>query len=536
MEQTRETGRTLWVGVIAVSIVFGISIRWFDLAGESLWFDEGYTAWVVTQPVFQILRAISVDTSPPLYYLLLKGWTEVFGHGEAALRSMSAAMGTISLLTIYAISRRMFRDGWAVAAAVGLSSVSLLQIRYAQEARFYEMTGLVVAVLWWLVLRYLQDRRRSTFVAITQVMTAGLYTNNVMFFYLAAVGVAWVMWPMAGAVTWRRRARDVVTASAVAGALYLLWVPIFWYQLQRVEADFWTATPAWRDLVIVTASVFGVGDNAAAWAVRTIVWLALGVVAIGIFAACRSSRGSREASGEEPSPPPSPGTPGEGVMSIVALVVMAMGPVVVAYVYSLIRQSIFMERIFVASAVMTPLLIGACVERARGRLRWLAIGIAGVMGVMSVCSTVYFFRGPHKEAWRDAVADVMERPSRRQLIVFVANEGELLFDYYAARHEGPRHLPEKIGAPRGFFELDPPRTMQRVMSDDDVAELAEKLASRRFLRVTLVMSHVEWSDPRGRVMALLDGKLRRVSTREFPGVMVVEFAGASRGTDEQQRP
>src|SRR5271165_5549902 len=83
--------------VSGAAVAGGIALRWSGLGRKSLWLDEGYTAWVVSNPWQQIVRIISVDTAPPLYYLLLRGWTQLFGFSEAALRSMSALMATVAL-------------------------------------------------------------------------------------------------------------------------------------------------------------------------------------------------------------------------------------------------------------------------------------------------------------------------------------------------------------------------------------------------------------------------------------------------------
>ena len=42
----------------------------------------------------RVIRAVLLsDTSPPLYYLLLNGWTRLFGTGDAALRLFSVLCG-----------------------------------------------------------------------------------------------------------------------------------------------------------------------------------------------------------------------------------------------------------------------------------------------------------------------------------------------------------------------------------------------------------------------------------------------------------
>ncbi|MDP8954846.1 MAG: hypothetical protein M3N37_08020 [Actinomycetota bacterium] len=55
----------------------------------SLWLDEGISVGIASQPVGDIPRLLVQDGSPPLYYLVLHGWMNLFGDGPVALRSLS---------------------------------------------------------------------------------------------------------------------------------------------------------------------------------------------------------------------------------------------------------------------------------------------------------------------------------------------------------------------------------------------------------------------------------------------------------------
>src|SRR3989338_11407589 len=69
---------------------------------QSLWLDEATTARVVRQYNFtEIISKFSPsDFHPPLYYLFMKIWTNVFDYSEIALRLPSVVF---SLLTGYLV-------------------------------------------------------------------------------------------------------------------------------------------------------------------------------------------------------------------------------------------------------------------------------------------------------------------------------------------------------------------------------------------------------------------------------------------------
>ena len=49
--------------------------------GASLWMDEGLSIGIASQPFFDIPGVLKQDGAPPLYYLLLHVWMQLFGDG-----------------------------------------------------------------------------------------------------------------------------------------------------------------------------------------------------------------------------------------------------------------------------------------------------------------------------------------------------------------------------------------------------------------------------------------------------------------------
>lgn len=82
-----KTKRFTFVATAGVCLAALIS---FALGfGRSVWFDEGYSIIVLDQPFDRIMALLKVDVHPPLYYLLLRGWTGIFGPSATAMRAMS---------------------------------------------------------------------------------------------------------------------------------------------------------------------------------------------------------------------------------------------------------------------------------------------------------------------------------------------------------------------------------------------------------------------------------------------------------------
>lgn len=117
-------------------IIVSISFRLISL-NQSFWLDEAISANVVNNYSYQeiITKFSPSDFHPPLYYLILKSWSTVFGYSEIALRLPSVIFALASVIIVY-----RFFGFWPSL----LLSVNPLFLYYSQEARMYSMVTLFV--------------------------------------------------------------------------------------------------------------------------------------------------------------------------------------------------------------------------------------------------------------------------------------------------------------------------------------------------------------------------------------------------------
>jgi 4-amino-4-deoxy-L-arabinose transferase-like glycosyltransferase len=87
----------------------------------------------------RVIRAVLMsDTSPPLYYLLLGGWTLIVGTSDIALRLFSVTFFIASLPLMFALSRRIAGTRAAIASCV-LFAFCPLVVYYSTEGRMYSL-------------------------------------------------------------------------------------------------------------------------------------------------------------------------------------------------------------------------------------------------------------------------------------------------------------------------------------------------------------------------------------------------------------
>ncbi|MEK7634222.1 MAG: glycosyltransferase family 39 protein [Patescibacteria group bacterium] len=130
---------------ILLIFFFAFVIRLIVL-NQSLWLDEAVTANVVRNFRFsQIVSGFSpTDFHPPLYYLFMKLWTNVFGYSEIALRMPSVIFSLLTGYVVYLIA--------GIWGAV-LFLFNPLIVYYSQEARMYMMTTFLLTVALYYFLK-----------------------------------------------------------------------------------------------------------------------------------------------------------------------------------------------------------------------------------------------------------------------------------------------------------------------------------------------------------------------------------------------
>jgi hypothetical protein len=189
-------------------------------------------------PVSRVVRAVyHSDTSPPLYYVLLYGWTRAFGTSDWALRmfSVTAAMACFPL--IWLIARQLAGTRGALAACTIYT--------FCPPAVYYAVEGRMYSLLWFFTLCSMAAtlrlwRRGTDFKSLavwTLAAAAGLLTHYFFAFVLAALGAGLMLMP-------RRASRWKVIVAAFVVALLVM--P--WFSQIPATLKHWRVTDYWLNL------------------------------------------------------------------------------------------------------------------------------------------------------------------------------------------------------------------------------------------------------------------------------------------------
>jgi mannosyltransferase len=212
------------LGALAL-VGLGFGLRMFRLSAASMTGDENWPWILGTKRIPAWLHAIAADDHPPLYYFILRPWTDIAGPSELAYRIISVFAGILTIAVLYQLGSKLFgRRAGLLAAA--LLTLAPQHVDFSQEARMYTLlTALCLgaALCLWQALTQSGRSAWKAWLGYVLLMSGAIHTHY----------FGWLFWCTAiASVVLAARGRKLVVALAVQGVTALTFVP--WTLYARV--------------------------------------------------------------------------------------------------------------------------------------------------------------------------------------------------------------------------------------------------------------------------------------------------------------
>jgi hypothetical protein len=160
--------------VSVCGLFFGLIARFYARPNSPFWMDETFSGVVASAPdLTTYFRLIGSDVNGPLYYLLLRPWSSVFGLSDGGLRSLSFVLSAGAPLAVALTPLRGFsrveRLVWAAMIALWIPAVG-----YAQAAKPLALAYFLATLQTLAFANLIRQIRPSTFSAALWVVLSAL--------------------------------------------------------------------------------------------------------------------------------------------------------------------------------------------------------------------------------------------------------------------------------------------------------------------------------------------------------------------------
>jgi len=240
LENERHEGsfRAGWAapfGVVALAAL----VRFHDLDGLGIWVDEANTILIAGQSLPVLLDKLRLDSSPPLFYVVLHFWMRVLGDAGWALRLFSALAGVGLVAAIGWAGRELISRRVGLWAAL-FAAVSPIQAFYSQQVRMYALLPLLALLSVAFLVRYLGGGMRRHYALWVAFTILALYTHNFAIYLLPMDGV---LIALSGRLV--RGFGRWALAGALISLAYAPWIPFLLEQLGNRDHYAWFV-PYWE--------------------------------------------------------------------------------------------------------------------------------------------------------------------------------------------------------------------------------------------------------------------------------------------------
>jgi uncharacterized membrane protein len=218
---------------IALLVLAGAFLRFYAVGRQGFWYDESYTVLLVGRGPGEMLRLIpQLESTPPLYYCVAWIWAHIFGAGPAALKSLSALCGTLTVPIGYAAARKLLPSRRGALIVAALTAFNPLLVWYSQEARAYSMLAMFSACTL-LAFAYVHERPRRAAVGYWAAACVLALLTHYYALILIVPEAAWLLYE-------HRRSRAVKSGVAAIIAVGLALLPLAIRQ-SRNSSNHWIA-------------------------------------------------------------------------------------------------------------------------------------------------------------------------------------------------------------------------------------------------------------------------------------------------------
>lgn len=231
-------------------LTFAFLIRLVSL-NQSLWLDEATTARVVQQYNFaDIISKFSPgDFHPPLYYLLMKAWTNIFGYSEISLRMPSVIFSLLTGYVVYLIGKRIRNYSIGLWSAAFLLFNPLI-IYYSQEARMYMMSTFLLTTALYFYLPLSINLRGSPASLLNRrgSVSVFLFSLSISLSFFTFYGSIFLIISMFIYILYKKRYKEFFVSCFMFIVSCLIISPLLYQQVINAKQQL-SLVPNWAQLL-----------------------------------------------------------------------------------------------------------------------------------------------------------------------------------------------------------------------------------------------------------------------------------------------
>jgi uncharacterized membrane protein len=216
---------------IGLASIFFIGVIFLAGLSQSIWFDEVFSLALVKHSLKEMISLIIADVHPPLYYLILKIATVLFGESIFVAKLVSALPSILTLVFSAFFLKKNFSDR-AVILFLLCFMASQHIVTYSIEIRMYSWALFFVTMTAITAWHVVSTGKKIWWGMFLLCMECAAYTH---YYAGMAVGIEYLL--LLGYIIRydRKKILQVLFLAVLALLFYLPWISIAIQQFAKVS-------------------------------------------------------------------------------------------------------------------------------------------------------------------------------------------------------------------------------------------------------------------------------------------------------------
>lgn len=236
---------------ITLIFLYACMITYLGIHNKTFWYDEAYTISIIDYPINDIWNITSNDVHPPLYYILLKGFTIIFDKNIITLHIFSS-LGVLASM-VFGITKLKTIFGKKVAftfilllAIMPVSQYLGLEIRMYSWTMFFVLTASVYSF------ETIKSKKVKNYILFTISSIACAYTHNYGLLAVVVIYIYLIIFSFRN----KEKRKYLFYSVFIFILMYSCWLPHILAQIQSVKKDFWIEPITPKDILLFSYYFF----------------------------------------------------------------------------------------------------------------------------------------------------------------------------------------------------------------------------------------------------------------------------------------
>lgn len=200
----------------------------------TFWFDEIFSVHFSSLPWREAFKYAVIETNPPFYTLLLRGWIALVGnHNEILIRLPSIFFALLTIIFLYLLAQKLFNRFTAILSILFLT-LSGLHIFLSTEARSYSLLAFLTVLSFYFFYLIYWENKNSKFYWLIYCFI------NLIIIYTHLTALSLPVIQFLTLIYFKKETKPWLKSHFIIFILWLIWfIPSFINKIQPESLTAW---------------------------------------------------------------------------------------------------------------------------------------------------------------------------------------------------------------------------------------------------------------------------------------------------------